>query len=470
ATRRSIPRATRAAPRRRCRARRLPADAGAPRGDRSAGRPPGDLAPGVVAHRRDLRGERAAVHPRGHARRAPAPAAAARLAGRGHPLADAGAADRPQEPQGDARQLLRDRRLHGGEPGVRDRGRLPRARRRRAPGGDARDPRLGAEPHGVRPPVDHRAPRLLRARPRRRAGQRPRQRGEGHRLDRRRGARLRQPRPAARDARRDALVARLDERRRLPVRRGRGRARRLLGGGARRAPRGGARAVPARRGGEPARARGVRHDVRVGAAPPAQRDRARGEGHGRARRLLRQAAARLPARRVPDVLHEQPRREQLERDRVRADGGEPPARVRARGHRRALDAAALHRAGGEPEQAAALLREGHGRLAGAVAGAVLPPAVRPQARAPRARQRGLGGRAADARDERRRSRVRLHAHARHEHRAGGAQLRRRARDGRLRVARVPRPVHRLVRPYPGRHGRRRLARDPRARVPRARAV
>ena len=91
-----------------------------------------------------------------------------------------------------------------------------------------------------------------------------------------------------------------------------------------------------------------------------------------------------------------------------------PAFVLAR-DRAGLDAAAVHGAGSEHEEAAALLREGHRRLERTVARAVLSLDVRSQAREPGALERRLGRAADEARDRRRRSRLRFHAHAGEQH-------------------------------------------------------
>ncbi len=164
------------------------------------------------------------------------------------------------------------------------------------------DPRLGAEPHRVRPPVDHRStPTGTTARADGTIIERPRQRGPRDRLDRRRRAELRQPRHAPSHDRRHALVAGHDAHRRLPLRRGRRRA--AATSGSRRA----ARSKAVRPDlfllaeAEDARdARRVRHDLRVGAAPPAQRHRA-GEEAARPSSIAyfaRQDSALRPRRRT----------------------------------------------------------------------------------------------------------------------------------------------------------------------------
>ena len=174
-----------------------------------------------------------------------------------------------------------DRRLHGDQPRARHRGRLPGASSTRRTAGDEGDPRLGGEPHRVRPRVDHRAPRLVRrtaptARsPTRATTRAARPTGPTSRSSNYDNAAMR-----AGDGRRDALVARRHGHRRLPLRRGRRRADGLLGAtraAQLRAAR--ARHVHAGRGREPGDARRVRHDVRVGAASPAERDRAGEEAH-----------------------------------------------------------------------------------------------------------------------------------------------------------------------------------------------
>ena len=163
----------------------------------------------MVEKRRDLRGQRQAVHARRDARGASAAHPAAEGVRRGHPLAHAGTAHRSQEPQGQARELLRDQGLHGGEPGVRQRGGLQGIRGRRASAGDEGHSRLGRESHGVRPRVGDGASGLLRAQSGWLAHERSRQRGSRDRLDGRGGAAVRQRGDASGDDRRDEVVGRL---------------------------------------------------------------------------------------------------------------------------------------------------------------------------------------------------------------------------------------------------------------------
>ena len=207
------------------------------------------------------------------------------------------------------------------------RGRLQGVRRRRAPAGDEGHPRLGGQPHRVRPPVDRREhPDYYVTARGRHDHQRARQRGARHRLDRRRGAELRQPAHAARDDRRHALVARTAWA---------STASAATSPAAYR-PTSGSRRGASSPGRDPTCSCSPRRRIRSihaafdmtyawRAASPAQRHRAGEEGHRRARRLLRARRQPVPPRRVPHVLHQQPRREQLERHRVRAHGRQPRA-------------------------------------------------------------------------------------------------------------------------------------------------
>ncbi|MBI3791169.1 MAG: alpha-amylase [Gemmatimonadetes bacterium] len=80
-------------------------------------------------------------------------------------------------------------------------------------------------------------------------------------------------------------------------------------------------------------------------------------------------------------------------------------------HQPAFVLAGVLGAGGEPEQTAPLLRQGHDPVDRAVARGVLRRDARAQGRERRARQRGVGGAAGGARAPGRRQGLRLHAHA-----------------------------------------------------------
>ena len=162
--------------------------------------------------------------------------AATEGARRRHPLADARAADRAEEPQGPARQLLLDRRLHGDQPRVRHDGGLRCTRRRRRIARGSRSSSTGSPNHTafdhpwITAHKDYYVTRadgtIINARD-----------NEGHDTDWTDVAELNYDNPEMRRAMIDEMRWWLDNvnDRRLPLRRRRRRADRLLVAGARRA-------------------------------------------------------------------------------------------------------------------------------------------------------------------------------------------------------------------------------------------